>query len=135
MIKYDYKLRVPYVDVDRMAFVYHAHYIEYFDMARTELIRSLGISNLEMEEEGVALPVVEINIKYAKPARYDDVLTIRTYLREMPSATITFHYEVLRDEVLLCRASVKLAFMNSATSKACRPPQKLIDVLKKCGDF
>lgn len=131
MIKFDYKLRVPYVDVDRMAFVYHSHYIEYFDMARTEMIRSLGYPNAQIEEDGVALPVVEININYKKPARYDDVLTIRTMVKEMPGATITFHYEVLRDEELLCTASVRLAFMDSMTSKACRPPKKLIELFKE----
>lgn len=135
MLKYDYQIRVPYVDVDRMEFVYHSHYIEYFDMARTEMIRSLGLTNLQMEEEGVALPVVDIQIKFKKPARYDDVLTIRTQVLEMPGATITFHYEVLREEESLCKASVKLAFMTSATGKACRPPQKLIALFKQCGDF
>lgn len=135
MIKYDYQIRVPYVDVDRMAFVYHSHYIEYFDMARTAMMRELGLPNIQLEEEGIALPVVDINIKYKMPAKYDDVLTIRTSVQEMPGVTITFHYEVLRDEALLCKASVKLAFMNSETSKACRPPKKLIDLFKKCGDF
>lgn len=135
MLKYDYKIRVPYVDVDRMAFLYHSHYIEYFDMARTEMIREMGYPNLKIEEDGVALPVVEIKINYSKPAMYDDVLTIRTKVLEMPSATITFHYEVLRDETLLCQASVRLAFMNSETGKACRPPRKLIELFKKCGDF
>lgn len=57
MISYDYNIRVPYGDVDRMGFLYHAHYVRYFDMARTELIRSLGITNLELEEQGVMLQI------------------------------------------------------------------------------
>ncbi len=77
MISYDYNIRVPYGDVDRMGFLYHAHYVRYFDMARTELIRSLGITNLELEEQGVMLPVLNVNINYGTPAHYDDLLTIR----------------------------------------------------------
>ncbi len=131
MISYDYNIRVPYGDVDRMGFLYHAHYVRYFDMARTELIRSLGITNLELEEQGVMLPVLNVNINYGTPAHYDDLLTIRVTLRERPGVRCIFDYEVLRDGDTLTTGSVTLAFMNSATFKAIRPPKALLDVIDK----
>ncbi len=131
MISYDYNIRVPYGDVDRMGFLYHAHYVRYFDMARTELIRSLGITNLELEEQGVMLPVLNVNINYGTPAHYDDLLTIRVILRERPGVRCIFDYEVLRDGDTLTTGSVTLAFMNSATFKAIRPPKALLDVIVK----
>lgn len=129
MITHQTQIRVRYGEVDKMSFLYHSHYVEYFDVARTELIRSLGITNREMEDEGVMLPVLNVNINYGTPAAYDDLLTIRTTLREMPGVKITFHYEVLRDEQILTTGSVTLAFMNSTTKKAIRPPKKLLDIL------
>ncbi|MEG1554835.1 MAG: thioesterase family protein, partial [Rikenellaceae bacterium] len=96
MIKYDYKIRIPYVHVDRMGFVYHSHYIEYFDMARNEMMRSLGLSNKQLEDEGIMLPVINVDIKYNMPAHYDDMLTVRVQLLELPGVMITFNYDVLR---------------------------------------
>ena len=122
---------MPYGDVDRMGFLYHAHYVRYFDMARTELIRSLGITNLELEEQGVMLPVLNVNINYGTPVHYDDLLTIRVTLRERPGVRCIFDYEVLRDGDTLTTGSVTLAFMNSATFKAIRPPKALLDVIDK----
>ena len=90
MITRDTQIRVRYGEVDRMGFLYHEHYVAYFDVARTEFIRSLGISNLEIEEEGIMLPVLNVTVDYKNPAYYDDVLTIRTTLKGMPSAKITF---------------------------------------------
>lgn len=131
MISYDYQIRVPYGHVDRMGFLYHANYVTYFDMARTELIRSLGISNLELEEQGVMLPVINVTIDYGTPAHYDDLLTIRVTLKEKPSVKCVFHYEVIRDNVTLTTGSVTLAFMNSKTFKAIRPPKILMDIMDK----
>ncbi|MEG1555066.1 MAG: hotdog domain-containing protein, partial [Rikenellaceae bacterium] len=81
------------------------------------------------------LPVINVDIKYNMPAHYDDMLTVRAQLLELPGVMITFNYDVLRGEEILCTGKVRLAFMHSDTKKACRPPKKLIDLLKKCGDF
>ncbi|MEG1634825.1 MAG: thioesterase family protein [Rikenellaceae bacterium] len=129
MITHQTQIRVRYGEVDQMGFLYHAHYVEYFDTARTELIRSLGITNRELEEKGIMLPVLNVNINYGTPATYDDLITIRTTLREMPRVKITFHYEVLRGEELLTTGSVTLAFMNSKTKRAIRPPHELMEIL------
>ena len=131
MISFDFDIRVRYGEVDQMGFLYHANYVNYFDAARTEMIRDLGVSNFELEREGVMIPVLEVNVKYGKPAHYDDVLTIRTSIKERPRIKTTFHYEVLRGEECLTTGSVTVAFMNSTTKSACRPPKKLIDIINK----
>lgn len=130
MITHTTEIRVRYGEVDQMQFLYHAHYVEYFDVARTELIRSLGVTNRQLEEEGIMLPVLNVNIDYGTPATYDDLLTIRTTLREMPKVKITFHYEVFRGEELLTTGSVTLAFMSSETKRAIRPPKHLLSIMK-----
>ncbi|MFI3322922.1 MAG: thioesterase family protein [Rikenellaceae bacterium] len=130
MITHTTEIRVRYGEVDQMQFLYHSHYVEYFDIARTELIRSLGITNRELEEQGVMLPVLNVNIDYGTPANYDDLLTIRTTLREKPKVKITFHYEVFRGEELLTTGSVTLAFMNSETKRAIRPPKHLLAIIE-----
>lgn len=130
MIIHETQIRIEYVQVDTMGFVYHSHYVEFFDTARTELIRSLGITNRELEEEGFMLPVMEVKVKYFMPAHYDDVITVRTTLKNMPSARIAFYYEVTRGEDLLTTGEVHLGFMNSVTKKASRPPKRLLDIVK-----
>ncbi|MFI3315355.1 MAG: thioesterase family protein [Rikenellaceae bacterium] len=129
MITHSTQIRVRYGEVDQMQFLYHSHYVEYFDLARNELIRSLGITNRELEEQGIMLPVLNVNINYGAPAAYDDLLTIRTTLRQMPRVKITFEYEVLLEDKLLTTGSVTLAFMDSKTKKAIRPPKHLLEIL------
>ncbi len=131
MITHTTQIRVRYGEVDQMGFLYHSHYVEYFDVARTEFIRSLGISNKEIEADGVMLPVLNVTIDYRLPAHYDDILTIRTTLREMPGVKIRFYYEVLLpDGQVSTTGSVTLAFMDSQTKKAVRPPKKLLDLVR-----
>ncbi len=130
MITHSTQIRVRYGEVDQMQFLYHSHYVEYFDIARTELIRSLGITNRELEEQGIMLPVLNVNIDYGMPATYDDLLTIRTTLREMPRVKIKFEYEVFLEDKLLTTGSVTLAFMDSNTKKAIRPPKRLLEILE-----
>ena len=129
MIEFNYEIRVRYGEVDQMGFLYHAHYVTYFDAARTEMIRHLGVSNLEIEQEGIMIPVINVNINYGKPVHYDDVITIRTMIKERPRAIAKFHYEVYRSEELLTTGSVTVAFMSSDTKKACRPPAKLYKIV------
>ena len=131
MITHTTQIRVRYGEVDQMGFLYHSHYVEYFDVARTEFIRSLGVSNREIEADGVMLPVLNVTVDYRIPAHYDDVLTIRTTLREMPGVKIRFYYEVLLpDGQVSTTGSVTLAFMDSRTKRAVRPPKKLLDLVR-----
>ena len=99
------KIRVRYAETDQMGFVYYGNYATYFEVARVEMLRSLGFTYKKLEGEGVILPVLEFTIKYIRPAYYDDLLSIKTTIRELPSARIRFFYETFkfRNEKLLHR--------------------------------
>jgi len=130
MFTYDHKLRVRYGETDAMGIVHHGNYPLYFEEARTEMLRSVGLSYAALERQGTMMPVVDMHIKYASPAHFDEVLTVRVSLREAPTARIVFHYEVINSEgKLVCQAEVTLAFMNAVTRRPCRAPQPMIDVI------
>jgi len=131
MIIHDTKIRVRYGETDKMGFLYHVHYVDYYDIARTEMIRSLGTSNLELENSGVMLPAIEVVSNYKNPAYYDYLLTVRCLLRELPGVKIRFDQEVYRENgELINTGHVVLAFMSVATYKACRPPEWFINILR-----
>ncbi len=89
-------LRVRYAETDQMAVVYHSNYIIWFEVGRIELLRQLGFTYREMEEDGLVLPVVEVKCRYKHPARYDDEITIRTRLAQMRTSLLRFQYELVR---------------------------------------
>lgn len=130
MITHDTQIRVRYGETDQMGFLYHSHYVEYFDAGRTELMRHLGLPNSRIEEEGIMLPVLNVEINYRNPAHYDDLLTVRTTLKQLPGVKIRFDYEVFRESgELITTGAVTLAFMRADTKTACRPPKKLLEKL------
>jgi acyl-CoA thioester hydrolase len=93
------QIRVRYAETDQMNVVYYGNYAQYFEVARVESIRNLGYSYKEMEADGIMLPVVEMQTKFLRPAHYDDVLTIRTILREMPvDHKLIYEQEVYNDQ-------------------------------------
>jgi acyl-CoA thioester hydrolase len=89
-------LRVRYAESDQMGVVYHANYLVWFEVGRVELLRQLGFSYLEMEAEGMHTPVVELQCRYKHPARFDDLITIRTRLAQMRTSLLRFQYEIVR---------------------------------------
>lgn len=103
------EVRVRYGEVDRMAVVYHANYLVFFEQGRTEYLRSLGGTYRRLEEEGTLLVVVETGVRHHKPAHYDDLLTVRTRLTRLKPVRMRFDYEVLRDGVLLASGFTVLA--------------------------
>ena len=116
MYSFETKIRVRYGETDQMSFVYYGVYAQYYEVGRVELLRSLGVTYKELEEMGFALPVVNMNITYKKPAFYDDHLTIKTTIKEFPSAKITFHYEIFNEKGdLLNVGEVVLVFVNKET--------------------
>ena len=125
------KIRVRYGETDTMGYVYYGNYATYYEVARTEMVRKLGLPYQKMEEEGIALPVIHLECKYLRPARYDDLLTIKTYLRTIPSAKITFDYEIFNEEgEKLNEGQTSLVFTNGDTGRPCRPPEELLAALK-----
>jgi acyl-CoA thioester hydrolase len=89
-------IRVRYQETDQMGVVYHANYLVWFEVGRTEWIRKLGYTYKDLEEKGLLLPVVDLHVRYAAPARYDDEVTVRTRITEVAGGKLTFHYEILR---------------------------------------
>ena len=109
------RLRVRYPEVDRMGVAHHSHYLTWFEVGRTELLRGLGCTYEAMEAEGVFLPVVEISCRYRLPARYDDLLEVETLLSEVSGSRVTFDYRLRRaeEEAYLAEAQTVHATVNS----------------------
>ena len=129
---FETKLRVRYGETDQMGFVYYGVYAQYYEVGRVELLRSLGISYRELEEKGFALPVVSFEINYKKAAYYDDELTIRTTIKELPSARIEFYYETFNQKKeLLNSGKVILVFVETKNKKPCSAPEIVVNKLKE----
>jgi acyl-CoA thioester hydrolase len=121
------KTRVRYSETDQMGVVYHGNYAQFFEMGRTEWLRSLGITYKYMEMNGIILPVVSLNLNFIKSALYDDILTIHTFLKKEPMVKIEFNYEIKNQlDELICTGSSVLAFMNSKNMKPTRCPDYLL---------
>ena len=131
MIVSETKIRVRYADTDRMGYVYYGNYPTYYEVARTEALRQLKSSYKKLEEKGIAMPVHTLNIKYIKPAFYDELITIKTFIKEKPERRMVFQYEVYNENnELLNKADTTLAFVSIETGKPCRAPEwfvKLFD--------
>ena len=121
------KTRVRYSETDQMGVVYHGNYAQFFELGRTEWLRSLGVTYKEMEVSGIMLTVISLQCNFIKPALYDDVLTIHTFLKKEPLVKIEFDYEIKnQDAELICTGNTILAFMNSKTLKPTRCPEYLL---------
>ena len=132
MYSFKTKLRVRYGETDQMSFVYYGVYAQYYEVGRVELLRSLGVSYKEIEAMGFALPVVNLNINYKKPALYDDELTIKTTIKAMPSAKIVFNYETFNENGdLLNTGEVVLVFVNKETGKPCFAPEIIMKKIQE----
>lgn len=130
MKKSSTKTRVRYSETDQMGVVYHGNYAQFFEMGRTEWLRSLGVTYKDMELNGIILPVVSINLTFIKSALYDDILTIHTFLKKEPMVKIEFNYEIKNQlDELICTGSSVLAFMNSKNMKPTRCPDYLLKEL------
>ena len=125
------KLRVRYSETDQMGIVYYGNYAQYLEQGRTDWLRSLGLTYKFMEEHKVMLPVINLNIDYKKPAKYDDLLTIKTSLLEIPSVKIKFYYEIYNQyDELLVTATTSLVFLDSITRKLIKAPDYLLEKLR-----
>ena len=114
MITRDIPIRVRYYETDCMGFVHHSNYVRYYETARTEMLRELGMTYPELEAQGIMLPVIDVQSRYVSPAFDDDLLTVRVTLAEMPKVKMRFDYEVFRENgERINTGSVTLAFMNA----------------------
>lgn len=131
MYQAETQLRVRYAETDQMSYVYYGNYAMYFEVARVEAMRSIGFSYKQMEDEGVMMPVLESHFKYIKPGKYDELLTIKTKIPELPGVRIKFEYEVYNEEnELITEGWTILTFLKKDSHRPTRPPQNLLDLLK-----
>ena len=120
-----------YAETDQMGFCYYGNYAQYFEVARVEMLRSLGVSYKMLEDQGILLPVTDFSIKYIKPAYYDQNLTIKTFMRILPNVRIAFDYETFNESgELLNEARTELVFLKKETMRPSRAPDELIRKLK-----
>jgi acyl-CoA thioester hydrolase len=123
------KIRVRYAETDRMGYAYYGNYAIYFEVARVEALRAAGITYKSLEDEGVLLPVLDFQIRYFAPAHYDDELTIRTTITQLPTVRISFEYETFRGDELLNKAKTDLVFVDKKTGKPIKCPQDVLSAL------
>ena len=126
------QIRVRYSETDQMQVVYHGNYAQYFEMGRVEWLRNKGISYKWMEDNGIMLPVVSLTMNYKKPARYDELLSLKTILKNRTSVKIEFDYELYNEAgELLTMANSILVFVDMKTGRPVSPPQYMLSVLEK----
>lgn len=127
MYTHVYRHRVRYRECDPMGVVYHTHYLDYFEAARTEALRDLGLAYRQLEADGIIMPVVEASIRYRRPARYDDLLAIETRFEGVPQTRVPIDYKVRRDgeAPLLAEGRVTLCFLDAARRRPIAAPPKV----------
>ncbi|UKN01896.1 acyl-CoA thioesterase [Paracrocinitomix mangrovi] len=126
------QIRIRYSETDQMGYCYYGNYAQFFEIGRVETLRALGVSYRSLEERGIMLPVLELNVKYHKAAKYDDLISIQTKLLKIPSAKIEFEYQIFNEEnELLTTAYTKLVFISSKTMKPIQAPEDVIKKIKE----
>jgi acyl-CoA thioester hydrolase len=131
MYTHIHQIRVRYADTDQMGYVYYGHYACYYEEARSEAIRALGFPYKEIERKGIMLPVSRMSVKYIAPALYDEVITIRTLVDELPGRMIKFRYEIYNEAAkLINEGETQLVFVDAVTRKMAHAPQEILDKLR-----
>lgn len=130
-MEHQIEVRVRYSETDQMGVVYHGNYIPYFEIGRVEWLRNKGISYKSLEENGIALPIVSMTLNYKKPARYDDLLTVKTRFKNYSSVKIEFDCEIWSEQKeLLTTAQFILVFVNMKTGRPMIPPAYILEVMQ-----
>lgn len=116
-----------------MGVVHHSNYVNFYEVARTEMLRSLGTTYRELEQSGVMLPVHEVKMNFFNPGKYDDLLTVKITLRELPGVRMIFDHEIFNEQgELINTGQVTLVFMNAQTRRACRAPKWFVELFASC---
>ncbi len=132
MLEASVDIRVRYAETDKMGYVYYGNYSTYLEVARVEMLRELGIVYKELEDEGILLPLLDFNIKYIRPGKYDDILTVKTKIEKKPATRLYFTYEIYNQEkILITTAATTLVFVNAKTGKPMLPPQSVVNLADK----
>jgi acyl-CoA thioester hydrolase len=131
MYTFDTQVRVRYGETDQMGYLYYGNYALYYEIGRVETMRSLGLRYKDLEEKiGVMMPVISMQTRFVRPAHYDELLTIRTTIRQVPDTFITFYVEIFNEKNKLVNGgSVRLCFVNMKTNKTQPAPSFLLEPL------
>lgn len=128
MFVHESKLKVRYVETDQMGIVHHSNYAQYYELARTECFEACsGMTYASMEAEGVMLPILELQSRYLKPAYYNEVLTVKSIVSELPSVRLKVDYEIYNEaNELINTGSTTLVFVNKQSRRPCQPPENFM---------
>lgn len=134
MIVHEFHKRVRYGETDQMGYLYYGNYAQYYEIGRVEMLRAQGLTYKEMEQErGVLMPVVSLQMRFVRPAHYDELLAIRTTLRKLPDKFITFEVEIFNENRKLVNGgTVRLCFVEANSGKTISAPEFLLEKLKTC---
>jgi len=125
-------IRVRYGETDRMGYLYYGHYPEYFEVSRTDMIRSLGLSYSEIEDLGIIMPVRSLRVDFKAPALYDEMLRVRSCLNKLPEIKLDIDYEIYNQQnKLICTGNTVLAFVDVTTRRPRRAPDFFLKAVKK----
>lgn len=131
MYIFETHIRVRYSETDQMGYVYHGNFAQYFEVARTESLRSMGFTYRGMEESGIMMPVIHLESSFIKPAKYDDLLTIKVIIKKKPAVRMQFDYEIRNESnILLTTGSTTLVFVDKTTNKLIHCPEFLMHSMK-----
>lgn len=126
-----FKVRIRYSETDQMGYVYYGNYARFYEIGRTEMMRSLGIHYRAMEEQGIMMPVISMEARYLRPARYDDLIEIKTRIRKVNDKEIVFETTIFNEgDQLLNRGVVKLCFLNKNTQQRIATPSFIINTIQ-----
>ena len=132
MKSFETKIRVEYHHTDQKGIVHHSNYVKFFEVARTEWLRAMGLTYAEMERRGVMMPIVEVNVKYRQPAYYDELISVTASVDELPMARMVFKYEIHgEDGREIATGSTTLGFIDKETRRPQRAPKWLMEVLER----
>jgi len=130
MFTFSTQTRIRYGETDQMGYSYYGNYALYFEIGRVETLRALGMSYKSLEDMGILLPVLELNIKYFKPSFYDDLIQIKTTITENPNVRIKFEYEITNEKNdVLTKGNTTLVFVSKENMKPTKCPRILSEIL------
>ena len=133
MFTFSTTLRIHYALTDQMGVVYHGNYAQFYEIGRTEALRSLGLTYKSIEEIGVIMPVIDMHMKFVRPAVYDDLIRIDITVKELPlHHKIIFHGEIFNEKNQLLNAGeVTLYFMDAKTMKRVNMPEEIVEKMRE----
>jgi acyl-CoA thioester hydrolase len=132
MYSHTTKIRVRYGETDQMGYVYYGNYAQYYEVGRVEMLRSLGMDYASMEASGIMLPVLDLSCKFIKPVLYDQEITVKTTIEQLPGVRIQFKYELFNEaEELINIGTTTLVFVDMAKNKPCLPPSDFMDKVQQ----